>query len=102
MKDFSRWALLLSLAAISAMGGARAVAAEPPARITVTGTGVATAAPDVADVHAGVTHEDASAARAMQQADAAMRAERMAADAVIEPGEQELSAPVSVTFQIQP
>jgi uncharacterized protein YggE len=69
MKNFSRWALFLGLAAMSAT----AVAAEPPPRITVTGTGVATAAPDVADVHAGVTREDASAARAMQQADAAMR-----------------------------
>lgn len=73
MKDFSRWALLLGLAVIATMGGATAVAAEPPPRITVTGTGVATAAPDVADVHAGVAREDASAARAMQQADAAMR-----------------------------
>jgi hypothetical protein len=66
-------ALLLGLVAMTAMGGTMAMAAEPPSHITVTGTGVVSAVPDVADVHAGVTREDASAARAMQQADAAMR-----------------------------
>ena len=72
-KDLSRLALLLGVAAMTAMGGTMAIAAEPSSHIAVTGTGVVSAVPDVADVHAGVTREDASAARAMQQADAAMR-----------------------------
>lgn len=74
MKNFLRSVALLgavTMGGISMSG--TAFAADPPAHITVTGMGVASAAPDLVDVHVGVSGEDASAARAMQQADSAMR-----------------------------
>jgi hypothetical protein len=69
MKNAYPVALLIGLMSI----GMTALADELPPHITVAGTGTLSVAPDVAEVHAGVTREDASAARAMQQADAAMR-----------------------------
>lgn len=50
-----------------------AAADTPPPHITVSGVGQVSAAPDIAEVLVGVSNEDASAARAMQKTDVAMR-----------------------------